>query len=283
MHNCRQMAREVALDIRDQQQDIWMLDLVRGPLRRLTFDPDLNRVPIWTRDGHRLAFSRTLDHTEEIYWQSADGSGVPEPLTQGSKTPMSPSDFSPDGRMLLYQPSTAPFDIWMVPVKGPPTAAIPLLNSPANEQNPTVSPNGRWVAYESDESGAPEIFVRPFPAVGMGRSQISTGGGTRARWSRNGRELFYYGGSERGLARRGALMAVSVDTEAAAFGSGTPKKLFKGNYPAPNVGRALYDVSRDGQRFLMIKNPAADAGDPAASIVVVQNWTEELKRLAPTN
>jgi eukaryotic-like serine/threonine-protein kinase len=268
---------KIAVDVRDQEQDVWIWDLARATLQRLTFDPGLNRVPVWSRDGHRLAFSRTLDNTEEVYWQSADGSGIAEPLTKGSKQPRNPSDFSPDGTMLLYTPANPPWGIWMVSVKGPATSGAPLLDGPANEKNPVVSPDGRWVAYESDESGQNEIYVRPFPAVSTGRWQISTNGGTRPRWSRNGRELFYYIGA----GPRGTLMAVSVESSP-TFRASTPKMLFQGNYPSPNAGGALYDISRDGQRFLMIKNSAGDEGAAALrQIVVVQHFDQELKRLVP--
>ena len=190
---------------------------------------------------------------------------------------MGPSDFSPDGTILLYQPTMAPADVWMVPVKNPPIAGTPLLNSDANESNATVSPNGRWMAYQSDESGQPEIYVRPFPQVSTGRWQISTGGGTRPRWSRDGRELFYY---VVGTELRGAMMAVSI-ASTPNFTAATPRMLFQGPYPAPNTGRGLYDVSRDGQAFLMIKNMAVEG--TSRKIILVQNWFEELKRLVPTN
>jgi serine/threonine-protein kinase len=150
------------------------------------------------------------------------------------------------------------------------------LNGPSNENNPAVSPDGRWLAYESDESGQFEVYVRPFPKISTGRWQISTGGGTRPRWSRNGRELFYYVG----VGAKGTLMAVSVES-GSSFRAGVPELLFQGSYPAPNTGRGLYDVSLDGRRFLMIKG--GDAESAPQNLTVVLNWTEELKRLVPTN
>jgi serine/threonine-protein kinase len=267
----------VALDSRDDENDIWIWDLARETLQRLTFDPGLNRFPLWAPDGRHLAFSRQIEGTEEIYWQAADGSGTAVPLTMGSKVAMVPDDFSPDGARLLYHSSPPVEDIWMISVDGPPTSGMPLLDGPANERGETVSPDGRWLAYESDESGQWEIYVRPFPGVDTGRRQISTDGGTRPRWSRDGRELFYF------VARAdaGALMAVAVE-RGSNFAFGRPEMLFQGNYPAQNSGRQLYDLSLDGQRFLMIRN-AAEAGSAPPHIVVVENWTEELKRLVPTN
>ena len=267
---------KVALDSRDQEQDVWIWDLARETLQRLSFDPGLNRSPVWSRDGQRVAFSRALDSGEEVYWQAADGSGVAEPLTEKSTVTMNPSDFSPDGTMLLYTPTNVPYDIWMVPVAGPRTAGVALLNGPSNESNPTVSPDGRWLAYQSNESGQVEIYVRPFPNVNTGRWQISTRGGTRAQWSRDGRELFFYVGA----GTRGTLMAVPVES-GSTFRAGVPRMLFEGNYPAPNIPGGLYDVSRDGQRFLMIKGDDAEAAP--RTLTVVQHWLEELKRLVPTN
>ena len=270
----------VALDSRDEENDIWIWDFARETLQRLTFDPGFNRGPLWAPDGRRLAFSRQIEGTEEVYWQAADGSGTAAPLTMGSKAAMVPGDFSPDGARLLYQPSNPPEDIWMISLDGPPTSGMPLLDGPANERGATVSPDGRWLAYESDESGQFEIYVRPFPEVDTGRRQISTGGGTRPRWSRDGRELFYFVPAG-GPFSLGALMAVTVE-RGSNFAFGRAEMLFQGNYPAPNAGRLLYDVSLDGQRFLMIRN-AAEAESAPPHIVVVENWTEELKRLVPTN
>jgi serine/threonine-protein kinase len=142
--------------------------------------------------------------------------------------------------------------------------------------NGEISPDGRWLAYQSNESSQDEIYVRPFPSVADGRWPISTGGGSQPLWARNGRELFYRHGN--------SLLSVPVETTT-TFRAGTPTTLFEGAYLSPPVGLAgrTYDVSGDGQRFLMIKDaPAGDPNAPSASIVVVLNWTEELKRLVPT-
>jgi serine/threonine-protein kinase len=270
--------RLVALDSRDEENDIWIWDLVRQTLQRLTFDPGSNRSPLWAPDGQRLAFSRATEGTdEEVYWQAADGSGTATALTEGSKRAMLPGDFSPDGASLFYQEDGPPHDVWMVPVDGPRTAGKALLAGPANEYNATVSPGGDRLAYQSDESGRYEIYVRPFPDVDTGKRQISTDGGTRPRWSRDGRELFYFMNSGFDA---GALMAVPVEP-GTSLTFGRPTMLFQGNYPSPNTGRGLFDVSPDGQRFLMIKN--VEGGEAARpQIVVVENWDQELKRLVPT-
>jgi serine/threonine-protein kinase len=145
----------------------------------------------------------------------------------------------------------------------------PLLETRANELNAAISPDGRWLAYQSDESGIAEVYVRPFPDVNGGRWQVSLSGGRTPQWRRDGRELFY-------VAPDNALMAASVES-GPVFASGTPQRLFRGNFflgGADSIGRT-YDVSPDGKRFLLIKpDPAA-----SATIAVVQQWFEELKRL----
>ena len=266
----------VALDIRDADSDIWIWDLARETLQRLTFDPGRNRGPAWTPDGQRVVFSRGIQgETEEIYWQAADGSGAAEPLTAGSMRGVQPSDFSPDAAALVYEQNSAPRDIWIVPVGNSPGAGQALLETPTNESSAEISPDGRWLAYHSDESGQYEIYVRPFPAVDTGRQQISTGGGTRPRWSRDGRELFYYLRQRAG----GALMAVPIES-GPSFTAGRPQMLFEGDYRAPNNGRQVYDVSADGARFLMIKGAGDDEAAPR-QMVLVQNWHQELLRLVP--
>jgi serine/threonine-protein kinase len=269
---------QVALDIRDQENDSWVLDLERLTVQRLTFDPGSNRGVVFSPDGRRIAFSRRLGDTEEIYWQAADGSGSPAALTDGSGTPMHPIDFTPDGSALVYAKSNLPHDILMIPVAGPAGPGTPLLDGPASEGSPAVSPDGRWLAYSSDESGDYEVYVRPFPNVDAGRWQVSRGGGFHPQWSRDGTELFYLEARDPDV----AMLAVSVEP-GPTFRPGIPTELFAGPYfygaviAAPDV----YDVSADG-RFLMIKD--ADAPDGALAqpeIVIVENWFEDLKRLVP--
>jgi eukaryotic-like serine/threonine-protein kinase len=145
----------------------------------------------------------------------------------------------------------------------------PLLQTPFAERNAQISPDGRWLAYESNETGQEEIYVRPFPKVAEGRWQISVGGGTVPLWAKSGRELFYRNGD--------SLMSAAVQTTP-TFAAVNPIKLFQGY--ASSLGRT-FDVSGDGQRFLMIKNNSS-RDQPVASMVVVLNWQEELKRRVPT-
>jgi len=262
----------VALDVREDTNDIWILDLMRQTLTRLTFDPGLNRGPVWTPDGRRVAFSTARDGGESIYWQAADGSGAAERLTQESGIQV-PDSFSPDGTKLLFeQPGNPPYNVGVASLTGERKVEL-ILREAFSEENAVLSPDGRWIAYQSNESGNDEVYVRPFPDVNAGRWQISAGGGTRPLWARNGRELFYF-------LSPGVVMAVPI-RDGNSFAAGTPQAVFKGTYLAPQSGR-MYDVSPDGRRFLMIKN--AEAGDaPPPQLVVVRNWFEELKRMVPVN
>jgi serine/threonine-protein kinase len=262
----------IALDIRDQENDIWIWDLARETLARLTFDPGFNRSPVWTPDGKRVAFSAQRGGSENIYWQAADGSGAPEPLTQMPNTPIFPHAFSPDGTLLVFTEIAPPRNISLLKIDGERKPEL-LLQSSFSESNPEISPDGRWLAYESNESGRVEVYVRPFPDVNAGRWQISTGGGASPLWSPNGRELFYYG-------QPGTLMAVRVEPST-SFKAGAPQVVLQGPYVAP-IGASHYSVSPDGRRFLMIKDAATDANAPPPQINVILNWFEELRRLVPT-
>ncbi len=224
---------KVAFDVRDQQLDIWIWDLLRQTLTRLTVDPGEDEFPLWSPDGKRLAFSSTRvaggsAFKTGLFWVAADGTGAVQPLAQGDNQTF-PDAFTPDGSQVLVRGS-APGgndDIFLVSLnrtsaEGTAGSEVrPLLQTMFNEQNPALSPDGRWLAYESDESGDAEIYVRPFPDVDAGRWQVSTGGGVQAAWARSGRELFYRSGT--------ALLAVPVQT-GTGFVAGTPKTLFEGQY-----------------------------------------------------
>jgi eukaryotic-like serine/threonine-protein kinase len=270
---------QIAVDVRDQDSDIWVWSVTRETLTRLTFDPRQDRFPLWSPDGRRIAFSSQRDGSQgNPFWQAADGTGQAERLAEQRNRQVFPTSFSPDGmKMLVYGDvgGSQQDDIGIVSMDGK-GGLTPLLQTTFGERNGEVSPDGRWLAYESDESGRLEIYVRPFPGVDGGRWQVSTGGGTQPLWGRNGRELFYRSGE--------ALMAVPIET-GSSFVARNPAVVFKGQY-APSFGGRSYDVSPDGRRFLMLKVAASGAdtqNTPRTRFIIVENWSEEMKRLVPVN
>jgi len=267
----------VAVYASDQEADIWVWDLRRTTLTRVTFTPGIDPYPVWTLDGRRLIFTSERTGARNLYWQAADGTGAVERLTESPNQQFATA-VSPDDRKLIFS-ETAPKtddDVMQVELDGT-HRVTPLVQSSFRERNGIVSPDGRWLAYEADDSGQFEIYVRPFPDVNSGHWQVSTTGGTRPLWARNGQELVY-------VALTGALMRVGVE-RGPSWAATTPALLVKeGYFTNPDVftGRT-YDISPDGQRILMIKEiSGADQSAAPASLIVVQHWTEELKRLVPT-
>ena len=255
--------QEVALGIDGAQSDVWLYNLARRTFTRLTFEGS-SQIPIWTPDGKRVTYRATRAGTRNLFWRMADGSGAEERLTTGEGNQTAAS-WSPDGKALGYyvvQGDTTAAAMWVLEVGGD-RKPRPILPNSFNEFGPRFSPDGRWLAYFSDESGRFEVYVLPYPGPG-GRWQVSADGGAIPVWNRNGRELFYRSGDR--------MMAVDVTLQP-SFSAGEPKMLFEGQYAG------AYDVSPDGQRFLMLK-PVEEAAP--RQINVVLNWTEELKRLVPT-
>jgi serine/threonine-protein kinase len=263
----------VAIDVIDaEDRDIWMWDISRRTLERFTKDPTGNPIVTWSPDGSQLIFGSERSGVSNAYRQASDGSGEPERLLASDALQM-PISYTPDGRLLVSMDVAGQLrDIYLMTLDGK-RKSEPLIHGPANELWAEVSPDGRWVVYDSDESGQFEVYVRPFPDAYRGsRWQISAAGGRQPVWSRDGRELFYRDFS-------GALMAVPV-AAGPGFTPGRPVRLFEGTgYTGSGAqgGGRTYDVSPDGSRFLMVRT-----GDQASTpLVVVLNWFEELKRLAP--
>jgi serine/threonine protein kinase len=276
--------------------NIWIWDLVRKNLTPLTFVKLAAQSPLWTLDSKRIAYGTVGETRNNVYWKAADGTGKDE-LLHSSPTqvmPPFPWTWSRDGKILIMasmetvqetgigtsRPDRS-IDIGALSMEGDRKWKL-LLKEKYSELQPQVSPDGRWMAYTSNESGKNEIYVRPFPDVEGGRQKVSTDGGDSALWSRNGRELFYRNGD--------AVMTVLVQTEP-TFSLGIPRILFRRTYASE--GNPLFnrwDVSPDGKRFLMIKavQPAETPGEkpPAAEapqwrINIVLNWHEELKQRVP--
>jgi serine/threonine-protein kinase len=261
----------------DEERDLWIWDLARAALTRTTYDPAIDTVPLWTPDSRRLIFSSSRAGASNLYMQAADGSGTASRLTD-SPNNQQPTGMTPDGRQVVFYETTAARqrDIKILTL----TAAaqpVPLIETRFDERGGIVSPDGRWLAYESNSSGDYEIYVRPFPAVNDGLWPVSTAGGTQPLWEPNGRALFY-------IAPDGALMMVALNARAPAWSSAPPVRLFAGRYFRGGPGTTVrqYDITADGQRFLMMRDESR-SGDANQSnpIVVVQNWDEELKRLLP--
>jgi serine/threonine protein kinase len=267
--------------------DIWIWDLLRKTLTRLTFDPGPDLQPIWTLDGEKVLFNALLVRNG-IYWKAANGTGEEEKLVSEPNRALNPFSWSVDGKNLVVSSSAdLKFDISMVSMEGE-RPIIPLLQTEYNEAHPQVSPDGRWLAYCSNESGNVEVYVRPFPDMNAGRWQVSTSGGNSPRWSPDSRELFYLVGET----ETEAVMVVSVETEP-TFKPGTPQILFPARYVGAFPANGIpWDIHPDGKRFLMMKAPESTtetAGEAEAApagprrITIILNWDEELKQRVPVD
>jgi serine/threonine-protein kinase len=264
----------VASFVADQQLDLWLWDLKRSTLSRLTTGAGVDTYPEWTPDGRDLIFSSQRFGQLNLFRQPSDGAGAAERLKESADAQTGTS-LTRDGQSLIFtQTTSATGDDVMRMTLDDTRAISPLVRSPFAERNGIVSRDGRWLAYEANDSGRFEIYVRPFPKVDGGRWQVSTNGGTRPLWSPDGGELFY-------VAPSGAIMRVGV-SGGSAWAATTPTLVVKeGYFTQPGNPGRTYDISSDGQRFLMIKGSAAATPSPHTGIVVVLNWTEELKHLTP--
>ncbi len=244
---------------------VWVYDTTRDAMSRLTFDGATNVDPIWTRDGKRIVFK---GKGNRLFWQPADGGGAAEQLTSDQRSTNDlPGNWSPDGQGLLFMETLPLRALFVFSLKD--RKAQRFDTGEVGASSPCFSPDGRWIAYTSNESGRTEVYVRPYPGPG-GKWQVSTDGGTEPVWNPKGRELFYRSEQK--------MMAVDY-TERPEFSAGKPKMLFEGAYVPLPRSLADYDVSPDGQRFVMLKNAEQRPGE----ISVVLNWTEELKQKAPAN
>ena len=263
--------RRLAVSIAGENRDIWVYDMGRQTLSRLTFAPGADETPVWTPDGKWVTFAGDRDGVRNLLRRLADGSGEEEQLVTLQEHAHANS-WSPDGQVLVFgmgPTGTASEGIWLLPLEGDRKPTL-LLKPSFNVYASRLSPEGHWIAYASDESGRSEIYVQAFPGLG-GKWQISTDGGGHAVWARDGRELFYRNGDK--------MMVVEVTTQP-NFAHGSPKALLEGQFFTADAGNTTYDVAPDGQHFLMIQPGEPEQG--VTQINVVQDWFEELKRLVPT-
>ena len=270
--------RRVALDNgAGEDDDIWIWDFTGETLTRLVLGDGTHSYPTWTPDGERIAYS---DDSGDIYWKASNNTGAPEVLVDspGSEgaDPPTPYFFTPDGAALVFRDIDHPHtddDLAMISLEKD-GSAVWRLNGDFLERNAELSPDGRWMAYESDESGRPEVYVRPFPEVEEDQVLISNDGGMFPLWSRDGRELFYV--------RPGAsnqLMSVSIDTvePGEAFVFRDREVVMEWPYSVRGQGRN-YDISLDGQRFLALKAEGTGTEQGGSvEINVVLNWFTELR------
>ncbi|MGH7511692.1 MAG: protein kinase domain-containing protein [Gemmatimonadales bacterium] len=260
--------RSLAVTIlRGAAQDIWVKQLPTGPFSRLTFGDTVHFRGAWTGDGRSVVYINDVGSgAGKPVLRRADGTGTPKVLLESSMT-FGQAVPTSDGRWLLLRRSNAEAgngDIYAV--KTGDTTLVPLVTSPARELSPAVSPDGRWLAYASDESGVFEVYVRPFPDAATARWQVSVSGGTLPVWARNGRELFFING-------HGEMSSVEL-RPGPNFAIGEPRALFPVGRFIVSSNAGVYDVTPDSRRFLMVR-PLEGAGE--AELVVVQNWFEELQ------
>ena len=259
--------RRLAVFVNDENRDVWVQELARNITTRLTFEPTHETLPVWTPDGRKVIY-RTETRAFDLGWKAADGSSAGE-LLYVNGSDKHPQSVSPDGKFLLFvetQTETLE-DIWLFPLEGE-RKAEPFLRTPFEETKARFSPDGRWVAYQSNESGRFEIYIRAFTGKNI-RIQVSTDGGDSPVWSRDGREIYFRRGQE--------IVAVSVRS-GGSLRVGFPRVLFEGDFFVGNH-HPMYDVAADG-RFLMIRTPDEEL---PRQIHIVLNWFEELRRLAPSN
>jgi serine/threonine-protein kinase len=258
-------SRRAAFAIAGESTKLFVYNFETRTMPRLTTGAGADTSPRWTHDGQRIAYSATRNGLSEIYWTASDGSGGDDPLARAdaSGSGQFPRSFSPDGRFLIFQrgQGAASNDLWVLSPSEK-TSARAFIDSPANETQAQFSPDGRWVAYQSNETDRDEIYIAPFPGPGA-HVPVSTDGGQQPLWRNDGRELFYRFGDR--------VMAVDINLGHPPR-IGTPHMLFQGQYDR------AYDVTPDGQRFLLLK------GEPQSQptvLNIIVNWTQELKQRVP--
>ena len=262
--------RRAAVDRMSAQtgtNDIWLFDLSSGIPSRFTTDPGGDSSPLWSPDANRIVFTSTREGVSNLYQKIASGVGNEEVLLKSAEDKV-PQDWSADGQFITYATlnQKTKWDLWILPMSGD-RQPFPFLQTEFNERQAHLNPDGKWIAYTSDESGAQEVYVQTFPVSAGGRWRVSSGGGCQPRWRRDGKEIFY-------IASDLKLMAVDVKL-GATFEAGVPKPLFDTRVISMTDFRNHYVVTADGQRFLINSTIEETSTTP---INVVVNWTAGLQR-----
>jgi eukaryotic-like serine/threonine-protein kinase len=273
--------KRLALEIVDgKRRDIWVYEWERDALTRLTFAGGSNRFPVWTPDGQRIVYSsQEKSGALNLWWIRADGAGDAQRLAE-SRTFQGAGSWLPDGKVLGFSQlnSGTNFDILTLPIEGDeksgwkPGEPKPFVNSAFNEVLPAFSPDGRWLAYMSDESGSNEVYVRPFPNPG-GKWQVSTGGGGYPKWSRNGKELFY-----RTIDSK--IMVVTYTASGDSFRADKPQLWSPGQF-TDRGGSFNFDLHPDGKRFAVLKASGTEQTPVVNKVSFIFNFFDELRRKLP--
>jgi Tol biopolymer transport system component len=252
--------------------DIWLHEFSRGTSTRLTSDPSVDAMAVWSPDGSRIIFFSDRDGIFNLYQKVSSGAGNEEALLKSNENKF-PYDWSQDGRFLLYAVVGQKYSLWVLPLTGDDHKPMPYLQAESGASQARFSPDSRWVAYMSEESGKKEVYVRLFPAASGGKWMVSKGGGGQPIWRRDGKELFYISADSK-------LTAVEVAASSGTFQAGIPKALFAapiwGGGASNNVTR--YDVTADGKKFLINSLPTETTAAPSPPITVVLNWQAGLKK-----
>ncbi|MDE3179081.1 MAG: serine/threonine-protein kinase [Acidobacteriota bacterium] len=246
---------------------IWVFNLARGVRARLTFDRSTDTGPVWSPDGSKIAFSSMRGGPYQIYEKAANGTGTAQRLLKDN-APEWVDSWSPDGRYIAYERldprGETGWGIWMLPLFGD-KKPFPFIQGPFNDREASYSPDGKWLAYASDESGRWEVYVVAFPQ-GNGKRQVSAGGGLLPRWRRDGKELFYLSGNE--------LMAAGIQEKEGSLEIASPQALFTASV-APGVEWWPYDVAADGKKFIVVSQMTQSSPAP---LTLVVNWPALLKK-----
>jgi Tol biopolymer transport system component len=253
--------------------DLWIIDATTSATSRFTFDlASENSYPIWSPDGRMVAFKSVRDGRPALYVKPFVSAGPEEKLIDGAGPELNPRGWSPDQQSFFFDasdPKTSG-DVWMLPLAGA-RQPVPLVRAAPNERFGQVSPDGKWLAYGSYETGSSEIYVRPVTSE-AGKKQVSTAGGVYPTWRQDSKELFFSSDPS-----YGTLMAVDIDSTGPTLKVGVPQRLFDVEFPRRHPGGPprMYDVTANGQRFLLSRPPLS-GNSPPLSLVVVLNWTRAL-------